>query len=920
MRGNSRKYRIKSRYDNKLTWANQTRILKQNFQQLAAVIGQGLIAAILPVVKLLNSLISGFNKAAFAFRNFMYTLMGKKLEGSQGGITQDLGDTYEDLSDGMDTATSSAKALGKALSVLSFDELNQLQAADSVSGTLDDLGNSDLGTLGGYSNLVDNLNTTDVETPINAWAKRIRDAFLKHDWQGLGFEIADGLNHGLQKVYDAIKWDNVGPKIEAFTTAFTQSFNSLVGSFDWDLLGKTIGAGFNTVVNTLNGLIEGINWKNLGRKFADGINGTLDEVNWENFGNLIGNKFMISWDIFSGFVAHLDYSAVGTNFANLLNGIFDEVSFSGIARSLTNLINGGFTALSDFAKTFDWDGLRVNVTNGLNTAFRNMKWEEAGQSLNEFLLKLGDWMVETAKGVDWEAFGKGIGDFLSAIDWSKHLKNLFTVLKEIFGGIFKGLGDTSAGKLIEGIIAFKLGTKLLPFINAIAKFFTGTTATKTLSDAIGTLLRKAVKGGAESAGTGEVIGEAVGGTGFLGKLGKILPIIGKIGVGVAAFTATMKACRKTVNEGEEEWEDSAALISNLETVFKNMRDEGTLTETQFSNLSAKLSELERNGEEVNPILSEMEQAMIDNNVSAKGFTDASEGLSDSIDYLRERMAASTAETDKSKKSVDNFTVTVNSANYSKGENAVAGVARYISSMGSDTDKAKDSASQFGSTLNGLSFGNAERSLQLFDSKLIGTKGNMSSVKSESENASSRINAFNFNPANISLDNLAQHVGSVGFGELAQSADNAVWSINQSLANLDVDTLKEVGALNGILPWTSKTHINSGLGTLNNRYSFGGYAAGGFPETGEMFMARENGIPEMVGRIGRNAAVANNDQITEAIAAAVAPAVYNAVVSAMSSSGNRNGEYIQNSIYFDSEVLARAMSKAQSDRNYRYSTA
>ena len=53
-----------------------------------------------------------------------------------------------------------------------------------------------------------------------------------------------------------------------------------------------------------------------------------------------------------------------------------------------------------------------------------------------------------------------------------------------------------------------------------------------------------------------------------------------------------------------------------------------------------------------------------------------------------------------------------------------------------------------------------------------------------------------------------------------------------------------------------------------------FAAGGFPDMGEMFIARENG-PEMVGRIGSKTAVANNEQITTAI--------YNAVKSALGGS-------------------------------------
>lgn len=49
-----------------------------------------------------------------------------------------------------------------------------------------------------------------------------------------------------------------------------------------------------------------------------------------------------------------------------------------------------------------------------------------------------------------------------------------------------------------------------------------------------------------------------------------------------------------------------------------------------------------------------------------------------------------------------------------------------------------------------------------------------------------------------------------------------------------------------------------------RVSF--FEGGGFPDYGEMFIARENG-PELVGRIGNRTAVANNDQIVEGIASA-----------------------------------------------------
>ena len=50
-----------------------------------------------------------------------------------------------------------------------------------------------------------------------------------------------------------------------------------------------------------------------------------------------------------------------------------------------------------------------------------------------------------------------------------------------------------------------------------------------------------------------------------------------------------------------------------------------------------------------------------------------------------------------------------------------------------------------------------------------------------------------------------------------------------------------------------------------------YAEGGFPERGQMFIARESG-PEMVGTMGGRTAVANNDQIVQGIAGGVASAM------------------------------------------------
>lgn len=416
------------------SFANQWRLLTLNVQQFASVVGQGLIAAVLPAIQAINALFSVLMRAAEAFRDFMYVLTGYDGGGSQGGIVneftgigdvstglEDIGASGGDASDGMDDAADSAKDLKKALSVLSFDELNQLSSnlediGDAGSagggGGLDDINVPGTG-LGGYGDsLADALGKSKLPEAINEWAERIRDAFLDHDWKRLGEEIAWGINKGMQAIYDAINWDKVKKKIVPFINGFTQTFNSLVDAVDWDLIGRTVGAGINTIVNSANLLMEGIDWVNLGRKFAEGINGLLYEVDWNNFGRMLGNYFMIAWNIFGGYVERLDFAKIGRSVAESLNGVFSEISFGDIAHYLATALNGAFDSLAAFAVNFRWDDLVDNIVDGISTFIEDFEWTTNALKLTTFLNKLATSLGDLAADIPWENLGKDIGNFL----------------------------------------------------------------------------------------------------------------------------------------------------------------------------------------------------------------------------------------------------------------------------------------------------------------------------------------------------------------------------------------------------------------------------------------------------------------------------------------------------------------------------
>lgn len=90
-----------------------------------------------------------------------------------------------------------------------------------------------------------------------------------------------------------------------------------------------------------------------------------------------------------------------------------------------------------------------------------------------------------------------------------------------------------------------------------------------------------------------------------------------------------------------------------------------------------------------------------------------------------------------------------------------------------------------------------------------------------------------------------------------------------------NAITEIKAGASIYTYSSRT-----AGSLG-RYTF---ADGGFPTSGEMFIAREAG-PELVGTIGGRTAVANNDQIVDGIRAGV----YEGVAMAMAGSSGAQGD-------------------------------
>lgn len=111
----------------------------------------------------------------------------------------------------------------------------------------------------------------------------------------------------------------------------------------------------------------------------------------------------------------------------------------------------------------------------------------------------------------------------------------------------------------------------------------------------------------------------------------------------------------------------------------------------------------------------------------------------------------------------------------------------------------------------------------------------------------------FKDLNIDTSSLKKSVGAAG----KTCALTFAQEFNRKQLTLTLNPNSKIGFTGASIPFNATTR---------------GYADGGYPTRGDLFFANENGVPEMVGRIGNQTAVANQDQITTSITNALLQAL------------------------------------------------
>lgn len=144
---------------------------------------------------------------------------------------------------------------------------------------------------------------------------------------------------------------------------------------------------------------------------------------------------------------------------------------------------------------------------------------------------------------------------------------------------------------------------------------------------------------------------------------------------------------------------------------------------------------------------------------------------------------------------------------------------------------------------------------------------MSGLTSPLKTGSSVYNTLMQTIGTLGSSIISKFKGAFDKDTMSTIGSSAISSITTGMKGLDIPNFH--------FDWTQAYKQFTILGKTMSMYvpwpklSF--YAQGGFPSNGELFMARESGN-EFVGRVGNKSAVANNDQLVEAVARGVADAM------------------------------------------------
>lgn len=310
--------------DTQDSWANQTRVLKEQWKEFLGVLGTGIITVLTPLVKALNMIMGRMIAIAKSIGSVLSNVFGIQVQSANqvSGAVSDTADAFDDASTAVgdyDKATKKAsKTASKSLA--SFDKLNNTMTSQSDGGT----GAGGAGGGGG-------LTTPDISSGTDS---AIDQANSKIN------TILDNVKKRLLELVDLVK--------KGFKNGLGTDFDASIKRTQKHL--ASIGKQLQDIFTNPNVINAANNWANNVAYALGQLAGSMVSIGQTIVENLVGGvDSFLSKD--SGYIT------------NRIVGLFDLSSkIAQITGNLSTAIAEIFTVFrSDTAKNITGDFMGINA-------------------------------------------------------------------------------------------------------------------------------------------------------------------------------------------------------------------------------------------------------------------------------------------------------------------------------------------------------------------------------------------------------------------------------------------------------------------------------------------------------------------------------------------------------------------------------
>lgn len=454
------------------SWANQTRILKLRFDSLKATVGQGLIAAFSPALKVVNTLIGRLDTLAQRFTGTISGIFGIDTGAADSinaisAAEKELKINMDDSAAAVDAVTDGIEKSAKAAnnSVASFDKLNLLSKNDSA----DKQSSAQSANPASMASVIPNA----FSNQMGKVADKISTA-----WKRRGEKIVGSVKTTLGKIKSAVSkvgdswrrvWNNgSGNRLLDHTTSLLSNIFGIIGDIAGAFTNAWTKAGLGdqivqSIYDKWDSLISLLD--TIASDFREVWNDGTGERIWGNILTVIKNcnRYTALWR-----------EKLKKAWENNGNGKRIWQTILGIVEDITGFLAEMSEIRLEWLEDLDLNPIVEAVAN-LGKGFRKLLQACGNQFkvvYKEVFLPLAKWTIE-----------KGAPKVLEAL--AKVMKFFAGVIKSIPKGLLKGIA--------AGILAIVAASKAAKIISRVSRWIKALKVAKDAGGWVG-VLKKAFRG------------------------------------------------------------------------------------------------------------------------------------------------------------------------------------------------------------------------------------------------------------------------------------------------------------------------------------------------------------------------------------------------------------------------------------------